>query len=139
MGTRTGDSVREVRRGIEHSLIRCMSFYTDSTRLLVASVKEDKSGTIHMFSLSNEDSVQNKHSKLFGLRSVLPSVFSSEWSFCQFHLDSPQPAQRSAQAYRTVCAFGPDKDTFIVVGYSGTIYRCSVDPKSKHNCKLLTT
>jgi len=137
--TRTGDSVREVRRGIEHSLIRCMSFYTDSTRLLVASDKEDKSGTIHMFSLSNDDSVQNKHSKLFGLRSVLPSVFSSEWSFCQFHLDSPQPAQRSAQAYRTVCAFGPDKDTFIVVGYRGTIYRCSVDPKSKHNCKLLTT
>ena len=109
--TRTGDSVREVRRGIEHSLIRCMSFYTDSTRLLVASDKEDKSGTIHMFSLSNDDSVQNKHSKLFGLRSVLPSVFSSEWSFCQFHLDSPQPAQRSAQAYRTVCAFGPDKGT----------------------------
>ena len=39
--TSNGESVREVRRGIDHSLIRSMMFYTDSTRL-VSTVQSQK-------------------------------------------------------------------------------------------------
>ena len=76
-----------------------------------------------MFSLS-DNTVANKHSKLFGLRSVLPSVFSSEWSFCQFHLDKPG----------SICSFsaGRGKDAFVVVGFSGIIYTCEVDKLAKN-------
>ena len=83
-----------------------------------------------MFSLS-DNTVANKHSKLFGLRSVLPSVFSSEWSFCQFHLDKPG----------SICSFsaGRGKDAFVVVGFSGIIYTCEVDKLAKNKCNLLTS
>ena len=96
--------------------------------LLVSSEKKT-GGTVHVFTLDSDDSHQNKHSKLFSFRSLLPSVFSSEWSFCQFHLEDR----------RSICAFGRDKDTFVVVGFQGTIYTCVIDSTSKHNCKLLTT
>eukprot|EP00039_Didymoeca_costata_P027952 m.19551 g.19551 ORF g.19551 m.19551 type:complete len:352 (-) comp6610_c0_seq1:80-1135(-) len=125
---KSGELYKELRRGIEHSLIRHMVFCGDSTRLLVSSEKKS-SGTVHMFSLSDEDPQQNKRSRLFSLRGVLPSVFSSEWSFCQFHLEDPL----------CICAFGRDKNTFVVVGYGGMIYQCRVDPQENHNCKLSTT
>ena len=54
---------RQVRRGIDHSLIRYLCFSADGSRLLVSSDKRS-SGTVHMFSLAEEDSMRNKHSKL---------------------------------------------------------------------------
>lgn len=127
--TGNGDLIREFRRGVDQARIRCMAFSDDSTRLIVSSDKK-KHGTVHVFSLDDSDSgTKNKHSKLFGLRSLLPAVFSSEWSSCQFHCPEP----------KTICAFGRDRDTFVVAGFNGTIYTCTIDASAKNNCKLMTT
>lgn len=126
--TTNGDLVRDLRRGVDQATIRCMAFCEDSSRLIVSSDKK-KAGTVHVFSITDQDAAKNRHSKLYGLRSMLPHVFSSEWSSCQFHCPEP----------KTICAFGRDKNTFIVVGFNGTIYTCMVDPTVKNNCKLMTT
>eukprot|EP00040_Diaphanoeca_grandis_P015845 m.81345 g.81345 ORF g.81345 m.81345 type:complete len:345 (+) comp25409_c0_seq1:173-1207(+) len=126
--TATGDNIRELRRGVDSAEIRCMAFSSDATRLIVSSDKK-KHSTIHVFALSDTDSSENRRSKFYGLRSVLPNLFSSEWSSCQFHCPEP----------RTICAFGPNRDTFVVVGFNGTIYTCVIDATAKNNCKLVTT
>jgi hypothetical protein len=50
---------------------------------------------------------------------VLPKYFSSEWSFAQFHV----PEETKA-----IVAFGPQKNTVIIVCANGSYYRCSYDP-----------
>jgi hypothetical protein len=52
------------------------------------------------------------------MKGVLPKYFSSEWSFAQF---------RVPEETRAIVAFGPQKNTLIVVCANGSYYRCSFD------------
>eukprot|EP00041_Stephanoeca_diplocostata_P017091 m.340123 g.340123 ORF g.340123 m.340123 type:complete len:429 (-) comp20591_c0_seq5:3579-4865(-) len=114
--TATGDVLRELRRGVDHAVIRCMAFSNDKTRLIIASDKKTHS-TIHLFSLTTDDAAKNKHSKLYGLRSLLPQVFSSEWSSCQFHCPEAN----------TICAFGTDRNKFVGIVHWAVRYVRVVD------------
>lgn len=61
----------------------------------------------------------NPGSSLAFMKGVLPSYFSSEWSFAQFHLP---------EEIRAVVAFGEQKNTILIVGTDGSFYKCSFDP-----------
>lgn len=60
----------------------------------------------------------NAGSSLALIKGVLPKYFSSEWSFAQFHLP---------EETRTIVAFGPQKNTVIIVCENCSFYRCSFD------------
>lgn len=60
----------------------------------------------------------NKASSLSFMKGVLPSYFSSEWSFAQFRLPE--------DSHATV-AFGKDRNTIIILCSSGRYYKCSFD------------
>lgn len=85
-----------------------------------------------MFALTDDGQVKNAVSRFKALGPFLPSVFSSEWSFAQFHIDEPH----------TICAFGrnrdaqSDRDTFVVVGFHKTAFTCKIDPKEKTCCRI---
>ena len=49
--------------------------------------------------------------------------FNSEWSFAQFHLNSP----------KSICTFGPD-NSIIVVSNDGKYYQATFDPKTGGEC-----
>jgi len=51
------------------------------------------------------------------MKEILPSYFSSEWSFAQFHIPES----------RCVVCFGTEKNTIIVVCADGTYYKYSFD------------
>jgi hypothetical protein len=51
------------------------------------------------------------------MRGLLPKYFSSEWSFAQFRVPET----------RTICAFGAEKNTIIVVGADGSFYKATFD------------
>ncbi|KAL2649193.1 hypothetical protein R1flu_017321 [Riccia fluitans] len=61
----------------------------------------------------------NPGSSLSFMKGVLPKYFSSEWSFAQYRL----PEETKA-----IVAFGPAKDTVIIVGTDGSFYKCEYDP-----------
>lgn len=61
----------------------------------------------------------NPGSSLSFMKGVLPSYFSSEWSFAQFHL--PEETQ-------AIVAFGAQKNTVLIVGTDGSFYKCGFDP-----------
>ncbi|RLN88010.1 hypothetical protein BBJ28_00003879 [Nothophytophthora sp. Chile5] len=51
------------------------------------------------------------------MRGLLPKYFSSEWSFAQFRVPET----------RTICAFGTEKNTIVVVGADGSFYKAVFD------------
>lgn len=122
--TATGAMLREVRRGSEAAVIQCINFSMDNKRLLVVSNKETHA-TVHVFSVSEDDSHQNQKSSLFSLRSFLPDFFSSEWSFAQFRSRDP------------LCkaAFFGDNRHFVVIGNDGNVSMCMIDEKSEGKCR----
>ncbi|KAJ7551703.1 hypothetical protein O6H91_06G025400 [Diphasiastrum complanatum] len=63
----------------------------------------------------------NTGSSLSFMKGVLPRYFSSEWSFAQFRL---------LEETRSIVAFGPQKNTIIIVCANGSYYRCAFDPVS---------
>jgi WD40 repeat protein len=114
--TSTGALVHELRRGAERAVIHCICFNAASTFLACSSDK----GTIHIFSLSPAEAAQaqqaqeaNTTSTLGFFRGILPKYFSSEWSYAQF---------RVPETNKTICAFGAEKNTIVVVGVDGTFY-----------------
>jgi len=146
--TADGVKLQELRRGADRAAIYSISF-SPSTQWLVLS--SDK-GTVHVFGLkppleearadvagmstsptgtgtalpsagSSGTSLisagANAGSSLSFMRGVLPKYFSSEWSFAQFHV----PEETKA-----IVAFGPQKNTVIIVCANGSYYRCSYDP-----------
>lgn len=60
----------------------------------------------------------NAGSSLAFMKGVLPKYFSSEWSFAQF---------RVPEETKTIVAFGPQKNTVVIVCANGSYYRCSFD------------
>jgi hypothetical protein len=70
----------------------------------------------------------NAGSSLSFMKGVLPKYFSSEWSFAQF---------RVPEETRTIVAFGPQKNTIVIVCANGSYYRCSFD--GNHGGEMVQT
>jgi len=139
--THTGELLKELRRGMGRALINCITFNKSSEFLACSSDK----GTVHIFSLvgkakkgvsdggvgggraapgggaaagdegalTTQQGGKNTTSSFALLRRVIPGVpkyVESEWSFAQVHGLEPQ----------TICAFGQDPGTLIVVGADGS-------------------
>lgn len=88
-------------------------------------VASDK-GTVHIYGLEagaqqGELQAQQKQNRGSSLAFIpfLPSYFSSEWSFAQFHVPDT----------RCICAFGPTPNTIIVIGANGSYYKFTFDAK----------
>ncbi|OQR98384.1 hypothetical protein THRCLA_06731 [Thraustotheca clavata] len=64
-----------------------------------------------------DENTENSKSNFSFMRGFLPKYFSSEWSFAQFRVPET----------RTICAFGTDKNTIIVVGADGSFYKATFD------------
>ena len=63
------------------------------------------------------DDADNSKSSFNFMKNLLPKYFSSEWSFAQFRVPET----------RTLCAFGAEKNTIIVVGADGSFYKATFD------------
>jgi hypothetical protein len=68
----------------------------------------------------DDDSKLNKKSNFSFMKGILPKYFSSEWSFAQFPLRTE---------CKTLCAFGADRNSFVVVTANGEFYKCTFDPE----------
>ncbi|KAJ1628567.1 WD40-repeat-containing domain protein [Pavlovales sp. CCMP2436] len=148
----SGQPLHELRRGAEAADIQSIAFNFDSTWLAVSS----DHGTVHVFSLVSggpagngggrldrlagngkppEEAVgevaENTKSSLSFLSSLLPTsimpkYISSQWSVAQFHTPGHQAVHSSV---RTICAFGSERNTLIVISSDGSFYKCSFDPQ----------
>lgn len=148
--THSSQLLRELRRGADHAEIYSLAFNLTSQYVCVSSDK----GTLHIFQLeggalpsggSSGGAIEpsggaapppagdageqraNKHSNLSFMKSVLPKYFSSEWSFAQFSLP--------ASSGKTLCAFGSEHASFVVVTADGEFYKCTFDPERGGECK----
>ena len=106
----SGQQLQEFRRGVDRADIYSLTFSMAAEWLAVSSDK----GTVHLFALRK----QNMKSSLSFLGNVLPSYFNSEWSFAQFRVPD----------YRSICAFGSDPYTIIVLTADGGYYKAKFDP-----------
>lgn len=149
-----GSKLQELRRGAERAEIYSIAFSPNAHWLAVSSDKgtvhvfglkstteEARSETITTTASpsSNETALAsggsggyllnapasllsfataNAGSSLAFMKGVLPKYFSSEWSFAQF---------RVPEETKTIVAFGPQKDTIVIVCANGSYYRCSFD------------
>lgn len=128
--TSTGELLKELRRGMERAFINCIAFNKSSDMVACTSDK----GTVHIFTLmahsipsdsrdntgSAEDTIlaqrpsKNTKSNFSLLRRIIPGVVpkyvDSEWSFAQVHGLEPQ----------TMCAFGQEPGSLIVIGADGS-------------------
>ncbi|KDO25911.1 hypothetical protein SPRG_08852 [Saprolegnia parasitica CBS 223.65] len=150
--TQSGQLTQELRRGADKAEIYSVCFSPNSQYLACSSDKH----TVHIFALTKEgggadgaaplstsahrnsqtgqryssgsltqstpisredDSTENSKSNFSFMRGLLPKYFSSEWSFAQFRVPET----------RTICAFGVDKNTIIVVGADGSFYKAVFD------------
>ena len=130
--TTSGAQLRELRRGADKAVIYSITFNHSSDWLAVSSDK----GTVHVFAIDaaaqaaleeraapsrdEMDAASNQKSSFSFLKNVLPKYFSSEWSFAQFRVPDDM---------RTICAFGADRNSLIVVSASGAFYKCYFDPR----------
>jgi WD40 repeat protein len=139
--TATGNTLQEVRRGADRAEIYSIAFNKDCSWLAVSSDK----GTVHIFNIgpkcgrssdskssSSSDASSNPsqavqevkrapanpRSSLSFFKNMLPKYFSSEWSFAQFRVPD----------VRTVVAFGPEKNSVIVVAADGTFFKTLFSP-----------
>jgi len=76
-----------------------------------------------------KDDSKNRHSSLSFMKEILPSYFSSEWSFASFHIQSES---------RCIVCFGQD-DSIIAVCADGMYYKYSFDSNKGGECKLEVT
>lgn len=147
--TQSGQITQELRRGADRAEIYSICFSPTAPLLACSSDK----GTVHVFSLTaegsghsfsselntvgnvpshsmpshfaaasaprsgDEDGTENSKSSLSFMRGLLPKYFSSEWSFAQFRVPET----------RTICAFGTEKNTIVVVGADGSFYKAIFD------------
>ncbi|EEY67781.1 uncharacterized protein PITG_18011 [Phytophthora infestans T30-4] len=147
--TQSGQITQELRRGADRAEIYSICFSPTAPLLACSSDK----GTVHVFSLTaegsghsfssdpttmgnvpsqsmpshfaagsaprsgEEDGTENSKSSLSFMRGLLPKYFSSEWSFAQFRVPET----------RTICAFGTEKNTIVVVGADGSFYKAVFD------------
>ncbi|XP_047323175.1 autophagy-related protein 18a-like [Impatiens glandulifera] len=124
-----GTLLQEVRRGADRAEIYSLAFSSGGQWLAVSSDK----GTVHVFSLkvdSGSMGIERSSSEpqTFGppatsslsfIKGVLPKYFSSEWSVARFRIQ---------EGSQYIVAFGHEKDTVVIVGIDGSVYRCQFDP-----------
>jgi len=152
---KTGDQLKELRRGADRAEIYAINFSPNSNWICVSSDK----GTVHIYGLisSNNETVfsnsldpssvgitnleedklsgkgksdesKTRLSTLSFMKEILPSYFSSEWSFASFHI----PESRSL-----VC-FGTDSSSVIVVCADGFYYKYVFDLQKGGECRQET-
>jgi len=126
--TQTGQTLNELRRGTDRAEIYSINFSANSDWLCVSSDK----GTIHIFALNGtsteaqgQSTVANPRSSFAFMKDLLPKYFSSEWSFAQFRVPE----------VRSLCAFGTEKNSVIVVCTNGSVYKCIFDPVKGGECR----
>lgn len=129
--TASGERLHELRRGADRAEIHSLTFSAAMDWLAVSSDK----GTIHIFAIHNRSHTSsystitgtasensnapgNAKSSLQRISRVLPSYFSSEWSFAQFRVPED----------KCICAFGSDPNTIVVVCANGHYYKARFDP-----------
>lgn len=114
--TKTGTQIRELRRGADRADIYSLAFSANAEWLCVSSHK----GTVHIYGLTaehdkrEEENRRNKAqedsktrvSTFSFMKEILPSYFSSEWSFASFHIP---------ESY-SICCFGSQPDSNHVIG-----------------------
>jgi WD40 repeat protein len=129
---KSGVRVHSLRRGVDQAEIHSLVFSPAGNRLAVAADK----GTIHIFvvcqscdegSSASEERPENRKSKLSKLAGLLPSYFSSEWSFAQFRVPDN----------RFIAGFGTDETTLVVVSATGTYYKAQYDPATGGEMELV--
>eukprot|EP00735_Rhodelphis_limneticus_P011667 TRINITY_DN47_c0_g1::TRINITY_DN47_c0_g1_i1::g.14732::m.14732 TRINITY_DN47_c0_g1::TRINITY_DN47_c0_g1_i1::g.14732 ORF type:complete len:407 (-),score=45.42,sp/Q93VB2/AT18A_ARATH/51.02/8e-133,WD40/PF00400.27/3.6e+03,WD40/PF00400.27/9.9e+03,WD40/PF00400.27/9.1,WD40/PF00400.27/0.0024,CPSF_A/PF03178.10/2.9,CPSF_A/PF03178.10/94 TRINITY_DN47_c0_g1_i1:991-2211(-) len=74
---------------------------------------------------NGEDDSGNRRSSLAFMRGILPKYFSSVWSFAQFRVPDS----------RTVCAFGAERNSIIIVSAEGSFYKATFDEQKGGDCK----
>eukprot|EP00163_Fabomonas_tropica_P003367 TRINITY_DN1286_c0_g1_i1.p1 TRINITY_DN1286_c0_g1~~TRINITY_DN1286_c0_g1_i1.p1 ORF type:complete len:296 (-),score=48.03 TRINITY_DN1286_c0_g1_i1:75-962(-) len=130
--TSNGQLLQELRRGADRAIIYSISFSNDNNWLCVSSDK----GTIHVWKLPGADQPppqtaespgksENPKSSLSFMKGLLPKYFSSEWSFAQFRV----------QDVKTICAFGAEKNSIVVVSANGAFHKCYFDPVQGGECR----
>jgi WD repeat-containing protein 45 len=142
--TQTRQLMQELRRGVTRAEVLCIAFHPFAPFLACSSDQ----GTIHVFSLDakasgvedaktiagqssptlkrqssaaetlgaqdrSASSDSNQKSTLSFMKGVLPKYFSSEWSFAQFRIPET----------RTICAFGSEPNTLLVIGADGSFHK----------------
>ncbi|CAM6106587.1 unnamed protein product [Calypogeia fissa] len=139
--TADGSRLHELRRGADRAEIYSLAFSQDAQWLALSSDK----GTVHVFSLraapprgtsslhgsksgrgssvvvdsKHESSAKgNRSFDLSVMKGVLPKYFSSKWSFSQYRLP---------EETKSIVAFGPQKNSVIIVGTDGSFYKCAFD------------
>eukprot|EP00744_Colponema_vietnamica_P004471 GILI01006669.1.p1 GENE.GILI01006669.1~~GILI01006669.1.p1 ORF type:complete len:376 (-),score=77.57 GILI01006669.1:360-1487(-) len=145
--TQNGQLLQELRRGVDRAEIYSLCFNYNSAWLAVSSDK----GTIHVFALRNPDdpaanaaalqqaragppdghteghdskAVSNPKSSFSFMKSLFPSYFGSEWSFAQFRVPE----------VRSICVFGAERNSIIVVSADGSYYKAVFDPANGGEC-----
>lgn len=151
----SGQALHELRRGAEQADIQSIAFNFDSSWLAVSS----DHGTVHVFSLASnnqpngrmdgappkqggdeedtEGMAENTRSSWSFLSNVLPQsltpkYITSRWSVAQFHTPGHPTVPN---ATRTICAFGSERNTLIVISNDGLFYKCSYDPVKGGECR----
>lgn len=117
--TATAQKLMEFRRGHDRAEIYSLSFNSTSSWLCVSSDK----GTVHVYGFGNNTAAEaegdkryTRQSSLSFLTSFVP-YFGSEWSFTQFRV----PESHS------ICAFGPNPNSVIVLCSDGAYYKFVFD------------
>jgi len=136
--TKTGDQLKEFRRGADKAEIYCIAFSPNSQWICVSSDK----GTVHVYGVATaepqpteekkqteESLAKNSKSSLSFMKEILPSYFSSEWSFANF---------RVQESHCVVCFGTVEKNSIIVVCADGSYYKYSFDLIKGGECKQET-
>mmetsp|Transcript_1297 Transcript_1297/g.4079 ORF Transcript_1297/g.4079 Transcript_1297/m.4079 type:complete len:112 (-) Transcript_1297:379-714(-) len=84
-----------------------------------------------------EGAAENTKSSWSFLSSVLPQsltpkYITSRWSVAQFHTPGHPTVPN---ATRTICAFGSERNTLIVISNDGLFFKCSFDPAKGGECR----
>jgi len=122
--TQTKQKLHEFRRGADKADIYSIAYHPDLTWICVCSDK----GTAHIYSLTgavsesnsnnnnNEAKPANRQSNFSFMKDILPSYFSSEWSFAQFRLPC-----------KSICCFGQG-NSVIAICADGSYFKYTFDP-----------
>lgn len=140
--TKTGEQLKEYRRGADKAEIFSLAFNPTSKWICVSSDK----GTVHLYGLTADtegptaettqqdkkakDEGKTRQSSLAFMKEILPSYFSSEWSFAQFHLPSES---------QCLVAFGAEANSIIAVCADGSYFKYTFDPIKGGECKAEKT
>ncbi|EFJ11542.1 hypothetical protein SELMODRAFT_426221 [Selaginella moellendorffii] len=131
ISTGWGEKLQELRRGKDKAEIWSMAFSPDNHWLALTSDK----CTIHVFKVNVPDSsttsnsstasnhevtATNPTSSLSFMRGVLPSYFSSQWSFAQFQLKT--------KSHAVVTFSSKEPYTILVACRNSTFYKLKFDP-----------